>query len=308
MFETRADVRYFLAQIARRVRAGEVEVHAYSVLTTHVHLFLRSPHGQLSHVMQTVLNAYVRWFNRVRGRDGPLFRGRFTSRHVDSDAYRRALVRYIDHNAVAARLIGTPEEYPHGSAAAHLRVKGPPWLERSWVSAAARPVSDAESAADAYRRVFGGPIADRDRKLVERGGGEAARQAAELDELLEAAPEQVLAWMRRKAAMADGIPIGLPVCSEAEVARVVAEARDRFEPTGVHLTNWAPIEVALRRELCGATYVSIAEQLGISHVHASRLHRTHRAQFQSDPRYAQTYACLGHRCVHGDVHTEPGSL
>ena len=56
-------------------RTGLLEVHAYSVLTTHYHLLVRSPSGQMAVAMQRVGNRYVRWFNRRARRDGPLFRG-----------------------------------------------------------------------------------------------------------------------------------------------------------------------------------------------------------------------------------------
>lgn len=42
VFETRRDVRYFLALLALEVRAGRTEILAFSVLTTHVHLLLHS--------------------------------------------------------------------------------------------------------------------------------------------------------------------------------------------------------------------------------------------------------------------------
>jgi len=107
-FETRADIRMFLSGIARAVRRGQIEVHAWCVLTTHFHLLVRSPKGELSAAMQRIQNQYVRYFNRRRQRDGSLVRGRFFSRHVDSFTYRRTLVRYIDANPVAAGLCRDP--------------------------------------------------------------------------------------------------------------------------------------------------------------------------------------------------------
>jgi len=63
LFESDRDVRRFQALLARRVRAGEVEVHAFAFLNTHYHLLLRSPAGRLSAVMQRVQDLYARWFN-----------------------------------------------------------------------------------------------------------------------------------------------------------------------------------------------------------------------------------------------------
>ena len=76
MFEAKLDIRYFLACVARAVRAGLIEVHAFCVLVNHFHLLLRSRIGRLSDAMQQIQSRYVRMFNRRRKRDGPLIRAR----------------------------------------------------------------------------------------------------------------------------------------------------------------------------------------------------------------------------------------
>src|SRR5436190_877467 len=105
VFETRADRRKFLALLAREVREGGIELHAFVILGTHYHLLVRSLDGRLSETMRRVQNAYVRWFNRMRRRDGPLFRGRFRSIPLESTRYAHTLIRYIDQNPVEARLV-----------------------------------------------------------------------------------------------------------------------------------------------------------------------------------------------------------
>src|SRR5687767_10732382 len=133
VFESARDVRYFLALLACEVRAGRIEIIGFAILTTHFHLFVRSPCGELSEVMQRVLNLYVRYFNRTRRRDGPLFRGRFGSKPVWSERYARLLLRYIDQNAVGARLVFVGEQYPYGSARHYVAARRPVWLSTEWV-------------------------------------------------------------------------------------------------------------------------------------------------------------------------------
>ncbi len=128
VFEDSRDVRFFLSRLARAVRAGSIEVHSYCVMTTHFHLLVRSPDGNLSRAMCRVLDDYVRRFNRIRKRDGSLFRGRFRSRPVESLEYRRRLVHYIDANPVLAGLVATHALYPHGSAHWYAQDSGPIWL------------------------------------------------------------------------------------------------------------------------------------------------------------------------------------
>ncbi len=137
VFETRRDVRAFLACLARAAHEGRIEVHAYCLLATHYHLLVRSVDGELSETMRRIQNGFVRWFNRSRGRDGALFRGRFCSRHVDTLTYQYAVVSYIDKNPVQARLADRAEQYPHGSACHYSRLRGPPWLTRNWLERSA---------------------------------------------------------------------------------------------------------------------------------------------------------------------------
>lgn len=59
LFEGREDIRFFLSRLARSVRRGQLEIHAFCVLTTHFHLLVRSPVGELSTVMRQVQLDYV---------------------------------------------------------------------------------------------------------------------------------------------------------------------------------------------------------------------------------------------------------
>ncbi len=154
-FETRRDMRFFLSRLAWAVRRYEVEIHAYSLLTTHFHLLVRSVRGNLSNAIGWVENQYVRWFNRSRQRDGSLFRGRFTSRPVSTDAYWRVLVRYIDLNAVSAGLARNPFEYAFCSARDYGRRRGPRWLTRTAVEEVVRSSMGLQSyEPHVYERVF----------------------------------------------------------------------------------------------------------------------------------------------------------
>ena len=92
VFEDRECSRFFLCCLARTVRAGLLEVHAYCLLTDPFHLLVRSPQGALAEALRQSQNRYVRWFNRRPRRAEPLFRGRFRSRLVENIRYRRHLV------------------------------------------------------------------------------------------------------------------------------------------------------------------------------------------------------------------------
>jgi REP element-mobilizing transposase RayT len=64
LFEDRIDIRFFLSRLAREVRRGRLELHSWCVLTTHFHLLVRSPVGELSEALRRSQNEYSRCFNR----------------------------------------------------------------------------------------------------------------------------------------------------------------------------------------------------------------------------------------------------
>lgn len=230
VFEDRACQRYFLSRVARVVRSKQLEVHAFCVLTTHFHLLVRSPSGSLSEAMRRVQNEYVRWFNRRNRRDGPLFRGRFLSRPVDGQLYFRVLVRYIDQNAPRAGLARSPEGYKYGSARHYARGTGPRWLTRDRVEQDACRLAGAASFTwSAYLRAYGGPVRADEAELVQRRLEHDSLEPDPLDDLVGAAPDAVLAWMNRKAALADGSSPGLPCAAAPRVSEAceLERARDR---------------------------------------------------------------------------------
>lgn len=281
--ETRADARYFQSRLACAVRRGQLEVHAFSLMTTHFHLLVRSPVGRLSEALRRIQNEYVRHFNRTRRRDGALFRGRFRSKLVDSLVYRRVLVRYIDDNPVSAGLVKTPADYPYGSARAYMRSAGPPWLERIWVESVARDaLGSRKYEPRGYAQAFGRPLPCGLAHLVERRIAGQYPGPDPIDDLVRAAPDEVLAWMQRKARLADGTKPGIPVLHAATIDEAVGRARLvhgawTIRPSAKLVDGWTQLRAALLRDLGGLSDREIAARVGCSEVHVGRLRRRHRA-------------------------------
>ena len=127
LYEDRRDVRCFLACLALAVRASLLEVHAWCVMTTHFHLLVRSPDGRLSDAIRGIQREYSRAFNRRHRRDGPLARGRFKSKRVNTLEYRRTLVRYIDANPVLAGIVNVPMRGTRGRGDVSMSVTSRRW-------------------------------------------------------------------------------------------------------------------------------------------------------------------------------------
>jgi len=95
-------------------------VHAFCLMTNHVHLALQTGDQVLSAGMQNLSFRYARYANQRLDRVGHLFQGRFKAFLVDQDAYGLALVRYIHLNPVRARLVSQAAAYPWSSHRAYL--------------------------------------------------------------------------------------------------------------------------------------------------------------------------------------------
>jgi hypothetical protein len=205
MFERREDIRFFLARVAWMVHRGLIEVHAYSLLTTHFHMLIRSLRGDLGFAMCRIQSEYSSRFNRKRNRDGPLVRSRYATRLVGSDVYRDNVIRYIDKNAVDAGLVAKPEW--HGASSAYWYGsdrRSPRWLERGWIENRVRARCGGEFSAAAYLECFRPELsADHEAWILRRlAAGEGAPDP--LDDLIDAAPPKVRAWLQRNAEHADG--------------------------------------------------------------------------------------------------------
>jgi REP element-mobilizing transposase RayT len=123
------DRRIFCECLAVAMPRYGVQVHAWCLLGNHFHLLLFSESGRLSEAMRLLSGRFTQRINYRDGRDGPLFRGCFTSVIVRSDAHLAQVSRYIHRNPVEAGLVADPSELPWSSARAYLGLIRPPvWL------------------------------------------------------------------------------------------------------------------------------------------------------------------------------------
>lgn len=291
MFETAADAAYFLSLVARQVRAGRIAVVAYSILSTHFHLLLISLRGELAVAMKEIENRYVRWFNRTRRRDGTLVRGRYASRRVDSDSYRRAAIAYIDRNAVEARIQDDPRRHAYASAAHYARARGPRWLSRDWVEAYVRRQCARSHYVPAdYMTVFHRQTSESALGWSELVHQSATRRRDRTDRILRFTPARVLRWMRAKARLADGTAPCLPLVDPAAVRAAVSQVRAelgalRIAPRRQAHEGWGVLEAALLRDLCACTSAAIAAVLDRTPSVVRYALGLHRAALDADPAY-----------------------
>jgi REP element-mobilizing transposase RayT len=113
-----ADRQAFLDELREAMCQKSMEVHAYCLMGNHYHILLMSRDGKLSGAMQRFSSRYTHRFNRRHTRDGPLFRGRYTSVEIKTDAHLLQALRYIHLNPVNIKRTHSPEDWHWSSAAA----------------------------------------------------------------------------------------------------------------------------------------------------------------------------------------------
>lgn len=133
IFHVPQDRHRFHDLLAEGVERFGYRVHAFCLMSNHVHLALQAGDRPLSPGLQNLAFRYTRYLNARRKRTGHLFQGRFKAYLVDRDAYGLALVRYIHLNPVRARIVRQPGAYPYSSHRAYLGREELPWLTTDWV-------------------------------------------------------------------------------------------------------------------------------------------------------------------------------
>jgi putative transposase len=139
-----------LAEISARVG---VAVHAYVLMTNHVHLLVTPQDADgASQLMKRLGQRYVQYFNRCYQRTGTLWEGRFRSCLVGEENYFLGCQRYIEMNPVRAGMVAQPGDYRWSSHGANARGEASPLIRP-------HPVYDAlglnaEERQAAYRALF----------------------------------------------------------------------------------------------------------------------------------------------------------
>ena len=115
-FFTEEDYRYYLECLSDAARKYGCEIHAYVLMTNHVHLLV-TPQEEyaLSGMMQSIGRRYVRYINHTYKRTGTLWEGRFKAGLVQSENYLLVCSRYIELNPIRANMVETPDEYKWSS-------------------------------------------------------------------------------------------------------------------------------------------------------------------------------------------------
>jgi putative transposase len=111
-FFTDTDRLYYLDQLQQQSEEFGVRIHAYCLMTNHVHLLLTPESKDAPSLMMKHLGQrYVQYINRRHQRSGTLWEGRFKSCLAQDEKYALTCYQYIELNPVRAGMVRHPGEY-----------------------------------------------------------------------------------------------------------------------------------------------------------------------------------------------------
>jgi len=111
-------------------KKADCQIHAYVLMTNHVHLLVTGNRTRsIAIMMQSLGRRYVRYFNEMYRRTGTLWEGRYRSTLIDSERYLLACYRYVELNPVRSGMVDKPDDYTWSSFRHHVNDRTDPLIE-----------------------------------------------------------------------------------------------------------------------------------------------------------------------------------
>jgi putative transposase len=147
------DCRRYLSYLHSGLVIAPCELHAYVVMSNHVHLLLSAQDIAWPSALMKALNQrYTQYFNWRYGRTGSVWEGRYKSCLVQGERYLLICQRYIELNPVRAGMVALPAQYRWSSYRANAQGMNDELLSPH--SVYLRLGHDAHKRQQAYQSLF----------------------------------------------------------------------------------------------------------------------------------------------------------
>lgn len=111
--------------LGEALKESGCSLHAYVLMTNHVHLLLTPPQPEdVPRLIISLGRRYVQYINKTYRRTGTLWDSRYKSSLVQEDTYLLLCQRYIELNPVRAAMVEDPAHYRWSSYAANALGQG----------------------------------------------------------------------------------------------------------------------------------------------------------------------------------------
>jgi putative transposase len=158
------DYLCFLEWLEEYAQISTCKIHAYVLMTNHVHLLLtpESTHSA-GDLMKRLGQRYVQYINRTYRRSGTLWEGRFRSCMTQEEDYLLSCYRYIELNPVRAGIVEHPADYRWSSYRVNAQGEASGIIDPHDTYQALG--TDQEMRTSAYRALFRNRL---DAKMIEQ--------------------------------------------------------------------------------------------------------------------------------------------
>jgi putative transposase len=155
-----ADYLAYLEWLSDAARRTGCQLHAYVLMTNHIHLLLTPGSEQsVARLMVALGRRYVPYVNATYQRSGTLWEGRYKSSLIQSETYLLACMRYIELNPVRAGICPDPALYRWSSYRANALGEASDGLTPHPLYGSLGP--DATQCQTAYRELFNQVLPDK---------------------------------------------------------------------------------------------------------------------------------------------------
>ncbi len=238
-FEDGDRYRFYLLLQAVVEKFG-CRIHAFCLMTNHIHLAIQVGETPLSRIMQNLSLRYTTWINRRMNRSGHLFQGRYKAVLVDADSYLLELVAYIHLNPARAAMAAAPEEYPWSSHLAYLGTETVPWLTTEQVLSMFGTRRGRGQAVRLFSSFVGERTGDGRKGEFHQGGEFDSRLLGE-EQFVDEALEKVQMRREVKPTIGEVLEVVKKVCS-IDYETLCSRHRGRSVTEARTLTAWAIAE------------------------------------------------------------------
>ena len=164
-FFAEEDFGSYLHWLGEALGEAECALHAYVLMTNHVHLLLTPKKATaVPGLIISLGRRYVQYINRTYNRTGTLWDSRYKSSLVQAETYLLACQRYIELNPVRAAMVDDPAHY-------------------RWTSYRANALGAAEGRITPHPLYRQLGSSDRERQLAYRALFRAQLERAAIDDI-----------------------------------------------------------------------------------------------------------------------------
>lgn len=152
-FFAEEDYHCYLHWLGEGLKERACHLHAYALMTNHVHLLLTPERAEtIPKLIISLGRRYVQYINRSYKRTGTLWDSRYKSSLVHAETYFLSCQRYIELNPVRAGMVEDPAQYRWTSYRANALGQTEHWLTTHLLYQSLGK-NDAERQS-AYRALF----------------------------------------------------------------------------------------------------------------------------------------------------------